>query len=82
MNIKKFYGDKAISLFIQPPSIQVLRKRLESRATDTPEVIEKRIERASYELSFANKFDKTIINDNLEDAQQKALDTIQEFLKK
>ncbi|MDO5571440.1 MAG: guanylate kinase [Bacteroidales bacterium] len=82
MNIKKFYGDKAISLFIQPPSIQELRKRLEGRATDAPDVIEKRIERAAYELSFADKFDRTIINDDLKNAQECALKTIQEFLNK
>ena len=67
-NIKKFYGDRALSLFIQPPSVDELRNRLNKRATDAPEVIEDRIARATYELTFASKFDRTIINDNLERA--------------
>jgi guanylate kinase len=80
VNIKKFYGDKALSLFIQPPSINELRKRLEGRATDAPEVIDQRIARAEFELSFADKFDKIVINDKLEYAEADALDIIKEFL--
>ena len=80
VNIKKFYGDKALSLFIQPPSINELRKRLEGRATDAPEVIDQRIARAEFELSFAEKFDKIVINDKLEYAEADALDIIKEFL--
>lgn len=64
-NIKKHYGDKALSIFIQPPSIEVLRERLISRATDTPEVINDRIARAEFELSFSDKFDVVIVNDDL-----------------
>lgn len=79
-NIKKFYGDKALSLFIQPPSIEELRKRLEGRATDTPEVIESRIAKASFEMGFASKFDKVVVNDNLEVAEEEALNIIKEFL--
>lgn len=81
-NIKKFYGDKALSLFIQPPSIEELRKRLTGRGTDKPEVIESRIAKAEYELSFASKFDKVIINDDLETAKRQALNIIKEFLEK
>ena len=80
VNIKKFYGDKALSLFIQPPSINELRKRLEGRATDAPEVIDQRIARAEFELSFAEKFDKIVINDKLEYAEADALDIIKTFL--
>ena len=80
VNIKKFYGDKALSLFIQPPSINELRKRLEGRATDAPEVIDQRIARAEFELSFADKFDKVVINDILEYAEADALEIIKEFL--
>jgi guanylate kinase len=80
VNIKKFYGDKALSLFIQPPSINELRKRLEGRATDAPEVIDQRIARAEFELSFADKFDKIVINDKLEYAEADALDIIKDFL--
>lgn len=79
-NIKKFYGDRALSLFIQPPSVEELRKRLTGRGTDAPEVIESRIAKAKYELSFAPKFDKVIVNDDLETAQSEALAVIREFL--
>lgn len=79
-NIKQFYGDRALSVFIQPPSIDELRKRLEGRGTDTPEVIESRIAKAEYELSFAPKFDVTIINDDLDKAKAEALQVIKEFL--
>jgi len=78
--IKEHYGDKALSLFIQPPSIEELRHRLESRGTDVPEVIDQRIARAEYELSFAPKFDNVVVNDNLDRAEQEALDIITAFL--
>ncbi len=68
-NIKKFYGERALSVFIQPPSVEELRKRLVGRGTDTPEVIESRIAKAEYELSFAPKFDAVIVNDDLETAK-------------
>ena len=79
-NIKKHYGQQALSLFIQPPSIEVLRQRLEGRGTDAPEVINDRIARAEFELSFAPKFDKVIINDDLQTAQQEALRIVKDFL--
>ena len=82
VNIKKFYGDEALSIFIQPPSINELRRRLEHRATDAPDVINQRIARAEFELTFADKFDKVIINDVLEYAEADALVTIQQFLSK
>lgn len=81
-NIKKFYGDKALSVFIQPPSIEELRRRLINRGTDKSEVIEDRIARAKFELTFADKFDKVIVNDDLEKAKAKVLETIRLFLKK
>ena len=79
-NIKQFYGDRALSVFIQPPSIEELRHRLEGRGTDAPDVIESRIAKAAYELSFAPKFDVVIINDDLETAKAEALQVIREFL--
>lgn len=79
-NIKKYYGDKALSVFIQPPSIEELRNRLTSRATDAPEVIEERISRAAFELSFADRFDRVVTNDNLDKAVNEALDIIKWFL--
>lgn len=81
-NIKKFYGDRALSVFIQPPSIDDLRKRLEGRGTDSPEVIESRIAKAEYELGFTGQFDKVVVNDDLETAQKDALKIIREFLNK
>ena len=80
INIKKYYGDEALSLFIQPPSVGELRKRLEGRATDTPEAIQERLDKAAYELTFAPQFDKVIVNDDLEIAKQEALQTVKDFL--
>ena len=79
-NIKRFYGDKALSIFIQPPSIEALRERLEGRATDAPEVINDRIARAEYELSFAPQFAKVVVNGDLEEAKRQTLEAINAFL--
>ena len=79
-NIKQFYDDRALSIFIQPPSIEELRKRLTGRATDAPEVIEQRIARAEFELSFAPKFDRIVVNDDLDRAVEETLGIIKEFL--
>ncbi len=79
-NIKKFYGERALSVFIQPPSVEELRKRLTGRATDAPEVIESRVAKAEYELGFASKFDTIIVNDDLETAKAEALEVITRFL--
>lgn len=81
-NIKKFYGERALSLFIMPPSVEELRRRLEGRATDAPEVIQSRLDKAEYEMTFAPQFDKVVINDVLETAQAEALALIKEFLGK
>ncbi|WP_024990215.1 guanylate kinase [Segatella albensis] len=81
-NIKNFYGDKALSVFIQPPSIEELRRRLVGRATDAPEVIEQRLAKAGYELTFAPKFDYVVVNDDLEKAEQETLKLVEEFLAK
>lgn len=81
-NIKHYYGERALSVFIQPPSIEELRKRLVGRGTDTPEVIESRIAKAAYELGFADKFDTVVINDDLETAKANALQVIRTFLAK
>ena len=80
VNIKKYYGDEALSLFIQPPSVDELRRRLEGRATDTAEAIEQRLAKAEYELTFASQFDRIIVNDDLETAKQEALQVVKEFL--
>lgn len=80
MNIKKLYGGRALSIFIQPPSIEELRRRLERRGTETADAIDKRIERAAYEMSQAEHFDEVVVNDNLEVAQIEALALVEDFL--
>ena len=82
INIKKHYGEQALSIFIQPPSIEVLRQRLVGRATDSEEVINDRIARAEFELSHASQFDTTVINDDLATAQAEALEKIKKILNK
>jgi len=79
-NIKKYYGNRALSVFIQPPSVEELRRRLEGRATDAPEVIEQRLSKAAYELTFADRFDKVIVNDDLAVAKAEAYRIVSEFL--
>lgn len=79
-NIKRYYGDKALSIFIQPPSLEELRRRLERRGTDAPDVIEERISRAEFELSFAKDFDKVIVNDDINIAVDEALKAIKQFI--
>lgn len=80
MRIKEYYGDRALSLFIQPPSIEELRRRLEGRGTDAPEVIDQRIARAEYEMSQAANFDCIVVNDRLEVAEQDALRLVETFV--
>ena len=80
-NIKSFYGDEALSVFIQAPSIDVLKQRLVSRKTDSMEEIEKRLAKAQWEMDFAQgKFDVTIINDDLETAKADILEAVTRFL--
>ena len=79
-NIKSHYGPRALSVFIQPPSIDELRRRLEGRGTDAPDVIESRLAKAAYELSFAPRFDRVVVNDDLERAQAETLDILTQFL--
>jgi len=80
INIKKYYGDEAMSLFIQPPSVEELRRRLEGRATDSAEAIEQRLAKAAYEMTFAPQFDHVVVNDDLETAKQETLQAIKTFL--
>ena len=80
VNIKKYYGDDALSLFIQPPSVEELRRRLDGRGTDTSEAIAQRLAKAEYELTFAPQFDRVVVNDDLEQAKQEILSIVKEFL--
>jgi guanylate kinase len=78
MAVKKLYGPRALLIFIKPPSLEVLRSRLMSRRTETPEAIQRRLERAEYELSFCNQFDAVVVNDSL----QKAIDEVKSLIDK
>lgn len=80
VNIKKQYPDCSLALFIAPPSVDELRKRLIGRATDTPEMIDKRVGKAEFEMTFAPEFDVTIVNDDLETAKAETERLIREFL--
>ena len=81
LRIKEFYGERAMSLFIQPPSVEELRRRLEGRGTDSPEQIEERLAKAEYEMSFAPRFDHIVVKDNLDDAKAETLRLVSNFLK-
>jgi guanylate kinase len=82
LNIKENFGEKALALFIAPPSIEVLHERLHNRGTDSAEMIEKRIGKADFEMTFAPQFDKIVVNDDLEQAKAEAERSIREFLNK
>ncbi|MDD2244497.1 MAG: guanylate kinase [Dysgonamonadaceae bacterium] len=80
LNIKKIYGDRALSIFVMPPSMQALQERLKKRGTDSPEVIKKRLEKAEYEISFAPQFDVIIQNDDYDRAKNETLEIISKFI--
>ena len=80
INIKKFDGERALSIFVQPPSVEELRRRLNGRGTDAPEVSEQRLAKANYELTFAPQFDHIVVNDNLEKAEQEVYKLVSDFL--
>lgn len=80
LNIKKYYGDQALAVFVQPPSVEELRKRLVNRSTETEEKIQIRIAKAESELSFAKQFDVVIVNDNLEKTLSEAKRIVTDFL--
>lgn len=81
MNIKKIYGNSLLAVFIKPLSVEVLRKRLTDRNTESPESLATRIAKAEHELTYADKFDHIIVNDTLEHALEQAKALVQEFLK-
>ena len=80
VNVKRMYGNRAISIFIMPPSVEELRRRLESRATDAPEVIEERVGKAEYEIGFAPQYDCCIVNDDLTEAIADTRKAILDFI--
>lgn len=79
-NIKQYYGARALSIFIQPPSVEELRRRLTSRGTDAPDVIEDRLARAEFELGFAGKFDRVVVNDDLDRAVSETYEIVKNFI--
>ncbi|MBQ2090129.1 MAG: guanylate kinase [Bacteroidales bacterium] len=81
VNLKKYFGDKALSVFIQAPSVEELRRRLIFRNTDAPEAIEERVAKAAEEMTYAPKFDVVLINDNLDKAYAEAEKMVDDFLK-
>lgn len=80
VNVKRLLGDRAISIFIEPPSVEALRQRLIGRATDSPEEIERRVGKAQEEIGYAPRFDKIVINDVLPEAIASVERTIKDFL--
>lgn len=82
VNIKKQFGSQALSMFIQAPSVEELRRRIQERGSDTPEQIATRIGKAEYEMTFAPQFDEVIVNDELDKAEAKAYSLISAFLNK
>lgn len=82
VNLKKYFGDRALSVFIQAPSVEVLRQRLVGRATDSPEAIERRVAKAAEEMTYADKFDHIIVNDDLQKAYADAEKLVDDFMGK
>lgn len=80
VNIKRIMGADALSVFVQPPSVETLRQRLEARATDTPEQIEQRVAKAEYEMAFAAQFDRTVVNDDLHTAVEDVRKLVKDFI--
>lgn len=80
VNLKKYFGDKALSVFIQAPSVEELRKRLVARGTDSAEAIAKRVSKASEEMTYADKFDYILVNDDLQKAYAEAEKVVDDFL--
>ncbi len=80
VNLKKYFGDKALSIFIKAPSVEVLRERLVKRGTDSPEAIEERVAKAEEEMTYAPKFDYVLVNDDLNTAYAESEKVVEDFL--
>ena len=80
INLKRIFGDDACSVFIMPPSVEELRRRLEGRGTDAPEVIDRRVAKAEFELTKAPEFDHIVVNDSLDEAIAETTRIIDEFI--
>ncbi len=82
INLKKIFGQKAISIFIAPPSIEILKERLKNRGTEPPETLKTRVEKAEYEMTFSNQFDFIVVNDNLNEAIQNISVIVEKWINK
>ncbi|NEN23882.1 guanylate kinase [Cryomorpha ignava] len=80
VNLKRYFGDKALAIFVQPPSIEVLEDRLRKRSTETEETLLARLSKAEHEMTFSKHFDKILINDNLDKACADACEMVKEFI--
>ena len=80
VRLKSIFGDQALSIFVMPPSVEELRNRLVGRATDSPEKIEQRIAKAGEELGYADRFDRVVVNDDLELAVEQVRRAVEEFI--
>lgn len=80
LNLKRYFKASGLAIFLQPPSLEVLEQRLRGRGTDPESSLQKRIGKAAHELSFANKFDKVVVNDKLEEACQEVISLVKGFL--
>ena len=81
VNIKKYFGEKALSIFVKPPTLEELKQRLANRGTETEESLNKRVAKSEYEMTFEPHFDEVILNDDLATAQKQAFDLIDNFIK-
>lgn len=79
-NLKAYFGNRALAIFVQPPSVEILEQRLRDRSTETEETLLTRISKAEHELTYANQFDKTIVNDDLDKACAEAYNVVKDFL--
>lgn len=81
INLKKYFGEKALAVFVKVPSIEVLRQRLMDRATETPDTLSRRLFKANFEMAFQDHFDKVLVNENLEKSTAEAQQLYEEFKK-
>ena len=79
-NLKKYYGERALFIFVQAPSVEVLRERLLRRGDTLPEEVEKRVSKAEYEMTFAKFGDRVVVNDNLDEAKRNVMSVVEKFL--
>lgn len=80
LNLKKYFGDDALAVFVKVPDLTTLQQRLVKRDTETPESLARRVQKAAYEMTFESRFDKTVLNNDLEKAKETALQIVRDFL--